>query len=65
MADDPVGLATVFDRVDELADDPRPATALPWGNSDFLRLRIGRYRILYEIADRTIRISVIHLGRRG
>lgn len=65
MADDPAGLATVFGTVDELAGNPRPPSAIPWGSTAFLRLRIGRYRILYEINDRLIRIDVITLGRSG
>ncbi len=65
MADDPAGLETVFDTVDGLATDPRPPTAIPWGSTTFLRLRVGRYRVLYEINDRLIRIDVIHLGRSG
>lgn len=65
MADDPAGLATVFDTVDDLAGNPRPPAAFPWGNAAFLRLRVGRYRVLYEIDDRAIRIDVIHLGRSG
>lgn len=65
MADDPSGLAIVFDIVDDLATIPRPPTAIPWGSTAFLRLRVGRYRVLYEINDRLIRIDVIHLGRSG
>jgi mRNA interferase RelE/StbE len=65
MADDPAGLATVFDSVDNLATNPRPPAAMPWGSTDFLRLRVGRYRVLYEISDRLIQIDVIHLGRNG
>jgi mRNA-degrading endonuclease RelE of RelBE toxin-antitoxin system len=30
-----------------------------------LRLRVGRYRVLYEIDDRGVRIDVIHPGRAG
>lgn len=63
MHDDPEGLAAVFDAVDELASDPRPTSAFPWGGADLLRLRVGRYRVLYEIDDRVVRIDVIHLGR--
>ena len=65
MVDDPAGLVTVFDAVDDLAGDPRPPTSFPWGSTVFLRLRVGRYRVLYEIDDRAIRIDVIHLGRSG
>jgi mRNA interferase RelE/StbE len=65
MSDDPEGLAGVFDVVDDLARDPRPATAFPWGSADLLRLRVGRYRVLYEVDDKVVRIDVIHLGRSG
>jgi mRNA interferase RelE/StbE len=63
MADDPAGLAAVFDAVDGLASNPRPPGALPWGGTDVLRLRIGRYRVLYEIDDQVVMIDVIHQGR--
>ena len=63
MADDPSGLSTVFIVVDGLATDPRPPESFAWGSSDFLRLRIGRYRVLYEVHDQTVRIDVIHQGR--
>ncbi len=65
MADDPAGLVRVFDVVDGLAADPRPAAAVAWGSTAFRRLRVGRYRVLYEIRDEQVRIDVIHLGRRG
>ena len=65
MVDDPAGLATVFDTVDNLATNPRPPAAIPWGSTNFLRLRVGRYRVLYQIDDHVIRIDEIHLGRSG
>jgi mRNA interferase RelE/StbE len=65
MRDDPAGLSGVFDAVDGLALDPRPPTASRWGGSDVLRLRVGRYRVLYEIDDLIVTISVVHLGRSG
>ncbi len=65
MLEDPVGLTAVFDCVDGLGTDPRPPAAFPWGASGVLRLRVGRYRVLYEIVDPIIRIDVLHLGRGG
>ena len=65
MADDPAGLAIVFDTVDDLASNPRPPSAFPWGSTAFLRLHVGRYRVLYEINGGLLRIDVIHLGRSG
>ncbi|MCZ7462327.1 type II toxin-antitoxin system RelE family toxin [Streptomyces sp. WMMC940] len=59
--DDPHGVRQVFTAVDRLADDPRPDGA--FGSADLLRIHIGPYRVLYEINDQQIRVSVIHLGR--
>jgi mRNA interferase RelE/StbE len=59
--DDPDGVRQVFTAVDHLADNPRPDGAS--GSADILRIHIGRYRVMYEISDSQVRISVIHLGR--
>ncbi|MDT9698807.1 type II toxin-antitoxin system RelE/ParE family toxin [Streptomyces sp. P17] len=59
--DDPDGVRQVFHAVDRLADDPRPDGA--FGSADVLRVHVGRYRVMYEISDQQIRVSVIHLGR--
>ena len=65
MAEDPEGLLAVFDAVDALADEPHPPSATGWGTTGFLRLRIGRYRVLYEVDQQLVRIDVVHLGRSG
>jgi mRNA interferase RelE/StbE len=59
--EDPAGVRQVFTAVDRLADDPRPDGA--FGSTGLLRVHVGRYRVLYEISDRQIRVNVIHLGR--
>ncbi|MFE1781345.1 type II toxin-antitoxin system RelE/ParE family toxin [Streptomyces sp. NPDC059506] len=59
--DDPDGVRQVFAAVDRLADNPRPDGA--FGSADVLRIHIGIYRVMYEIDDQQIRVSVIHLGR--
>jgi mRNA interferase RelE/StbE len=59
--DDPDGVRQVFIAVDHLTHDPRPQGA--FGSGDVLRIHVGTYRVLYEISDRQVRVSVIHLGR--
>lgn len=59
--DDQQGIRAVFDAIDRLADDPRPAGSFPYGSPDLRRLRIGRYRVLYEITEETV--AVRHIAR--
>jgi mRNA interferase RelE/StbE len=63
LADDPDGLARVLDTTDLLADNPRPSGAFPYGSPDLLRIRVGRYRILYEIDVPAQSITVLNVGR--
>lgn len=71
VKDDPEGVDELFDALDQLADEPRPCQSQPLAPPDRLatpdlrRLRVGRYRVLYEILDSVDSIIVIHLGRVG
>lgn len=65
LVDDPVGVAQVFTVADTLPEDPRTGDAFPMGKNRY-RLRIGDYRLVYEVKDDgTVVIEVIHLGRRS
>ena len=48
--------------IDLLADDPRPAGSFPYGTPDLRRLRVGRYRILYQITGDSVVIRHIARG---
>jgi mRNA interferase RelE/StbE len=65
MADDPDGLLQVFTSVDLLAQEPRPEGSFMYGSPDLLRIQIGWYRVVYEIEDAVVTITVMHLGRRN
>jgi hypothetical protein len=41
LRDDPVGVAARWDSVGQLADEPRPPEAFPYGSPDLRRLRAG------------------------
>lgn len=60
---DPDGVDQVFDAVNALARDPRPVGAQQYGSPDILRIHIGRYRLMYEIHDATVTVTVVHVGR--
>ncbi|MFF4338799.1 type II toxin-antitoxin system RelE/ParE family toxin [Kitasatospora sp. NPDC001540] len=62
-ADDRAGIQQVFRAVDLLADNPRPTGAFTVGGSGIYRIQVGLYRVQYEVHDRTITVTVFHLGR--
>jgi len=65
LADDPEGLRALIVSIDRLVADPRPGESFPFGSPDLRRLRVGRYRALYEITDATREILITHIGRSG
>jgi mRNA interferase RelE/StbE len=65
IVDDPSGLDELFDALDRLSEEPRPRKSKPLTTPNLRRLRVGRYRALYEIVDPVGSIIVIHLGRVG
>jgi mRNA interferase RelE/StbE len=54
----------VVTRIRLLADDPRPAGAEKLSGEDKYRVRQGNYRILYEIVDETLVVTVVRIGHR-
>ena len=53
-------------KVDELAENPRPAGAKKLkGSSELWRVRAGDYRVIYSIQDDVLLILVVKIGHRG
>jgi mRNA interferase RelE/StbE len=53
-------------RIYALADNPRPPGALKLvGYEDSWRLRVGDWRVIYEIKDERLVVMVVDLGPRG
>lgn len=52
-------------RIASLADDPRPVGCEKLTGDDKYRLRQGDYRILYEIVDDALIVTVVRIGNRG
>jgi mRNA interferase RelE/StbE len=47
-----------------LGDDPRPTGCKKLKGRDSYRIRIGDYRVIYDIFDKVLLIDVIDLGHR-
>ena len=62
-AQDPHAAITVAAAVASLTDEPRPADSRRLGGTEFLRMRIGTYRVMYEIDDARSAIIVHNVGR--
>ena len=47
-----------------LADDPRPHGYKKLKGRDGYRIRVGNYRVIYEIVDDLLIVEVINIGNR-
>jgi mRNA interferase RelE/StbE len=56
--------ARVRDAVRALSTTPRPVGSRKLTGREGWRLRVGDYRIVYEIDDDTRMVRVIHIGHR-
>ena len=54
----------IVTRIGALADNPRPVGAEKLSGDDKYRIRQGDYRILYEIVDAALIVTVVRIGNR-
>lgn len=54
----------VRDAIRELADNPRPQGCLKLTGREGWRIRIGNYRVIYQINDPEKKIILLDLGHR-
>lgn len=57
-------VAKVLERIDALRDDPRPPGSEKLSAQERYRIRQGSYRILYEISDQEVIVTVVKVGHR-
>ena len=50
--------------ISALANSPRPAGAKKLKGTEGYRIRVGDYRVLYEIQDNAARILIVSVGHR-
>jgi mRNA interferase RelE/StbE len=54
----------IIDSIRALADNPRPSGCKKLSGRPAWRIRVGDYRVIYEINDRKLVIVVVTLGNR-
>ena len=56
----------IVDKIDLLADDPRPhgSKKLKGLENEFWRIRVGQYRVVYSIEDIIRVVEIIGVGHR-
>ena len=57
-------LKKILDRIEALAEEPRPPGCEKLTEQQRYRLRQGRYRILYSIQDDELTVWVVKIGHR-
>lgn len=61
-------LKDVFERVStsvgRLAEEPRPPGCQKLSGREGWRIRVGDYRVIYEIDDKARTVVVLHVGHR-
>jgi len=54
----------IVERIQALAEDPRPVGSKKLSGQEKYRLRQGDYRILYQIFESELIVSVVKVGNR-
>ena len=54
----------VCDAIRALAQNPRPSGCRKLTAREGWRIRVGNYRVIYEIDDRQQTVTILHVGHR-
>jgi len=54
----------ILAKLAELESNPRPSGCKKLKNRDAWRVRIGNYRVIYEIHDKILQVIVVAVGHR-
>lgn len=57
-------VARILEAITALANDPRPPGVEKLSASEKYRIRCGRYRVLYEIRDDSLIVTVVKVAHR-
>jgi mRNA interferase RelE/StbE len=56
---------TIIEVIDSLAQNPRPCGYKKLTGRNGYRIRVGTYRIIYDIFETNLIIEIVNLGVRG
>ena len=57
-------IAKLKESIAALANDPRPYNHIKLTNVEAYRIRVGNYRIVYEVNDGVLTVTVIEVSDR-
>lgn len=55
----------IIEAIDSLAENPRPFGYKKLTGRDGYRIRVGTYRVIYDIFDTQLIIEIVNVGIRG
>jgi mRNA interferase RelE/StbE len=55
---------TIVQVIDALAENPRPSGAAKLKGTDFMRIRVRDYRVVYEVRDDVLLVLVVRVEHR-
>ncbi|MDG2174719.1 MAG: type II toxin-antitoxin system RelE/ParE family toxin [Gammaproteobacteria bacterium] len=55
----------ILKRIESLGNDPRGAGCIKLTGKEYYRVRVGNYRVIYEVRDTELVALVIKVGHRG
>jgi mRNA interferase RelE/StbE len=57
--------SAILEAIEALANNPRPHGCKKLTGRAGYRIRVGTYRIIYDIFDNTLIIEIVNVGSRG
>ncbi len=57
-------VARILQRMEELQENPRPVGSEKLSGQERYRIRQGAYRIIYEVVDELLVVTVVKVGHR-
>jgi mRNA interferase RelE/StbE len=54
----------IVSRIDDLSDNPYPTACEALIGREGYRIRVGDYRVIYEVKDKILLVHVIRVGHR-